>query len=58
MINCFVGSYWFMDDSKESEESKCLTVVLMKKTMGHLSFSRLLEEDRFDTTITQRVTRL
>lgn len=44
-----------MDDSKEDEESKCLTVVLMKKVMGYESFSYLLEKDLFDDTITQRV---
>ena len=50
-----LGSYWFMDASKETDESKCLTVVLVKNVVGHESFEHLLEEDIIDTTITQRV---
>ena len=44
-----------MDASKETDESKCLILVLEKKYTGYESFDHLLEEDVFDTTITQRV---
>lgn len=44
-----------MDDAQETEEKKCLTVVLLKKLMGYQSFSKLLEDDAFDSTITDRV---
>lgn len=44
-----------MDDSQETDTTKCLKVVLQKKVMGYESFARLLEEDAADTTITDRV---
>ena len=53
-----LGSYWFMDAATETDESKCLTVVLAKKDTENADdtiFEHLLEEDILDTTITQRV---
>ena len=44
-----------MDDTQETDESRCLAVVLMKQLMGFESVAHVLEEDALDTTITDRV---
>lgn len=44
-----------MDDERETEDSKCLTIVLQKTFVGHQTIKHLFEEEVVDTEVTKSV---
>lgn len=44
-----------MDDERETEDSRCLTVVLQKMFMGHRAIKHLFEKEVVDTQVTKNV---
>lgn len=44
-----------MDDERETEDSKCLTIVLQKMFMGHQTIKHLFEEEVVNTKVTKNV---